>query len=208
MKFVLLVEGQTETACIGNFLKRWLDPQLNQPVGIAPVKFNGWTHFEKEVAKKSKHYLRSPATDKIVAVIGLLDLYGPNFYPAHLSTEDQRHDWATDKFQKEVNDSRFRMYFAVHEFEAWLFSQSSILPQEIRSGIPGKASQPETINDVEPPSKLLKRLYRERLRQEYKKVTYGKNLFDKLDPEVAADKCPRLKTMLNEMLAMAKDAGL
>jgi len=46
------------------------------------------------------------------------------------------------------------------------------------------------------------------LGRSYKKVTYGKELFDQLSPEIAVQKCPRLKEMLDEMLKLAKTAGL
>jgi hypothetical protein len=36
-------------------------------------------------------------------------------------------------------------------------------------------------------------------------VTHGKDLFDKLNPEVAYRKCPHLKDLLDEMLRMAKE---
>jgi hypothetical protein len=42
----------------------------------------------------------------------------------------------------------------------------------------------------------------------YKKVTHGSALFSKLDPNLAYTKCPRLKELLDEMLKMAKEAGL
>ena len=44
MKFVLFVEGHTEKAALPAFLKRWLDPQLEQRVGLKPVRFEGWRH--------------------------------------------------------------------------------------------------------------------------------------------------------------------
>jgi len=46
------------------------------------------------------------------------------------------------------------------------------------------------------------------LKQNYKKVTDGKDLFARLDPAIAINKCPYLKTMLEEMLTLAKAAGL
>jgi hypothetical protein len=42
MKFILFVEGYTEKQGILTFLKRYLDPRLSQPVGIKPVRFDGW----------------------------------------------------------------------------------------------------------------------------------------------------------------------
>ena len=100
------------------------------------------------------------------------------------------------------------MFFAVHEFEAWLLSQPDIFSAAVKRSLPKKIAQPETVNFNEPPSKLLNRVYKDRTKKTYKKTTYGKDLFAKLDPLVAVKKCPHLKTMLEEMLSMAQTAGL
>ena len=42
----------------------------------------------------------------------------------------------------------------------------------------------------------------------YKKTVDGQRLFAKLDPSVAAKKCPHLTELLAEMLQLAHDAGL
>jgi len=52
------------------------------------------------------------------------------------------------------------------------------------------------------------KLYKEKTRHTYKKIAHGKELFDKLDPEVAYQKCSRLKCLLDDMLKMAREAGL
>lgn len=41
MKFVLFLEGHTEKNALAPFLKRWLDPQLPEPVGLQTVCFEG-----------------------------------------------------------------------------------------------------------------------------------------------------------------------
>jgi hypothetical protein len=38
MKFILFVEGYTEDKALPQFLKKWLDPQLPNPVGIQTVR--------------------------------------------------------------------------------------------------------------------------------------------------------------------------
>lgn len=204
MKFILFCEGHTERKALPAFFKRWLDAKLSQPVGIAPVRFDGWRELYDDAPKKAK--LRLKETD-VIAVISLLDLYGLDFYPKHLTTVDERYEWAKKHIEERVGDSRFRQFFAVHEVEAWLLSDSTLFP-EIKSGFPGRAEHPETVNFNEPPAKLLDRLYRQRLGRSYKKVTNGKELFDQLSPEIAVQKCPRLKEMLDEMLKLAKTAGL
>jgi hypothetical protein len=91
----------------------------------------------------------------------------------------------------------------VHEVEAWLLSQPELFPSEVRKALPGTIAQPEGVNFQQPPSKLLQRLFKDKLKQTYKKVTHGKNLFDNLDPSVAYNKCPNLRELLDEMLRLA-----
>ena len=167
MKFILFVEGHTEDKTLPPFLKRWLDGKLPQPVGIKTVRFEGWAELKREVRKRTHLYFESRQAVDIIAVISLIDLYGPTFYPDHLTTTRERYDWAKEMIEKEVNHQRFRQFFAVHETEAWLLSQPELFPREIHSGFPGRITEPETINFTEPPAKLLERLYRDRLRRNY-----------------------------------------
>ena len=208
MKFVLLVEGDTEKQAAAAFLKRWLDPQLTQRVGMQVVRFTGWAEMARKLVAKAQKFLDAPDQADIIAVIGLLDLYGPDFYPGHVTSAQARHAWGVQYFQQSVARERFRMFFAVHEFEAWLLSQPEIFAAEVRRALPGKIAQPEKVDFDEPPAKLLNALYNRRLKQNYKKVTDGKDLFARLDPAIAINKCPYLKTMLEEMLTLAKAAGL
>jgi hypothetical protein len=97
MKFVLFVEGHTEKKSLPQFLKRWLDPRLTKPVGIKIVRFDGWSDFVKSAPTKALLYLNGPDRDDIAAVIGLLDLYGPTFYPENKQTANERYDWAKKK---------------------------------------------------------------------------------------------------------------
>jgi hypothetical protein len=203
VKFVLFVEGYTEKKALPAFLKRWLDPQLPRPVGMQTVRFEGWPELRKGVRKKAHLYLNGPQRDEILAVIGLLDLYGPTFYPGHLVNAEERNGWAKKEIEDEVDHPRFRQFFSVHEVEAWLLSQPELFPAKVRTALPGKVAQPESVNFQQPPAKLLEQLFKEKLKQTYKKITHGKNLFDKLDPSVAYNKCPHLKALLDEMLKLA-----
>lgn len=207
MKFVLMVEGRTERESAGSFLKRWIDPLLHQPVGINVVSFDGYSDLIRKMAIKARMYLEGPKRSEIIAVIGLLDLYGPTFYPADRITADERFAWGKERFEKEVKHRKFRFWFAVHEFEAWLLSQPEVFPREIKDALPAKVAQPERVNFGEPPGRLLDRVYRQQTKRNYKKTTYGKQLFAKLDPAVARKECPRLKEMLDEMLLLARAEG-
>lgn len=208
MKFVLFVEGYTEKKSLPEFLKRWLDPRLEQKVGIRVVRFDGWSDYVRDTPKKARLYLNGPDREDIIAVIGLLDLYGPTFYPEHKRTASERYGWAKQDIETKVDHPKFRQHFAVHECEAWLLSHPDGLPDEVKKNLPGKCKQPEEVNFDEPPKKLLQKLYRDKLGGAYKEVTHGAELFAELDPNVAHRKCPRLRAMLDEMLNLAQAAGL
>lgn len=206
MKFVLFVEGHTERLAVPGFLKRWLDPRLASPVGIKPVRFEGWNDYKKDIPKKVALNLSGKAGVDVIAGIGLLDLYGPTFYPEGTLDAVARLAWAKEHLETRVGNPRFRQYFAVHELEAWLLAAPAVLPKDLRKALP--RSPPEKVNFAEPPARLLDRLYQSRLNRRYKKTTDGTNLFRALDPAIAYAKCPNLKLLLDEMLQMAKGAGL
>lgn len=203
MKFIFFVEGYTEDKALPSFLKRWLDPKLAKPVGIKTVRFDGWPELIKDAPLKAKMHLNGPAKDDIVAVISLLDLYGPTFYPANCTDSMGRYDWAKKKIEDDVGQTKFFQFFAVHEVEAWLLSEPKIFPAAIQS-IFKKIDQPEMVNSDEPPAKFLDRLYDSHFKRSYKKVANGKELFAKLDPDIAYQKCPKLKELLDKMLELAK----
>ncbi len=210
MKFVLFVEGETEDLVLNRFLEKWLNakPRLSANVGIKMVSFEGWADMVAGIDRKALRYLNDPRNrNDIIAVLALLDLYGPTFYPQGKTTVEERYAWAKNNLEQKVGHPKFRQYFAVHETEAWLLSHPAIFPSEIRPSLAGKTQRPETVNFDEPPAKLLDRLYTSKTGRHYKKVTQGEDLFAKLDPEMAYEKCPSLKQMLDDMLALAKEAG-
>ena len=207
MNFVLMVEGQTEDKALRPFLQRWLDQQLSEKVGIKIVRFDGWSDLVKNTATKARWHINdSPEKDKVIAVIALLDLYGPTFYPSDKSITTERYEWAKTYMEQQVNHPKFRQFFAVHETEAWLLSEPALFPSEVRKALAGKYPPPEQINFDKPPAKLLNDLYSTRLKRGYKKVIDGKVLFAKLNPSVAYAKCPSLKILLDEMLVLAQSA--
>lgn len=209
MKFVLFVEGETERKVLPNLLKKWLDPQLphSARARIDAINLGGWSKLVNEAPDKARIHLNSPQKHEIIAVISLLDLYGPTFpYPKSVTTYQERYAWAKDNMEEKVNQPKFFQFFAVHELEAWLLSDPTVFPHGIQKAFPAKIKLPEFINCDEPPAKLLERLYPLHCRREYKKTAYGSELFSKLDPKTAYDKCRYLKAMLDKMLELAQAA--
>lgn len=138
MKFVLFCEGHTEVKALPDFLKRWLDNKLKQPVRVKTVRFNGWKPMWDDLIKNKKPqmYLGDP---DVIGVIALLDLYGPDIYPDNLHDAPERYDWAKKELEGKVNHVKFRQFFAVHEIEAWLLSDPKLFPAKVRSALPAKA---------------------------------------------------------------------
>ncbi len=200
MKFILFVEGYTEKEALAPFLKKWLDQHLTKPVGIKPVRFQGWAELVEGSPTKAKLHLSQP---EVIAVIALLDLYGPDIYPSDRNTTKERYQWGKEFLESKANQSNFFQFFAVHEVETWLFSDPSIFPNSIQPSIQKISSFPEEINNIKPPAKRLDEIYKAQ-KKTYKKTTSGKDLFQKLDPAIAYEKCPYLRVLLDEMLKMAK----
>jgi hypothetical protein len=202
MKFVLFCEGWTEKSALPDFLRRSLSG-LKERVGIQPVRFDGWAELVKDSPVKAGLHLQNP---DVIAVIALLDLYGPTFYQSHHTSVDDRLQWAKSYLEGRVKDCRFRQHFAVHDIEAWILSQPDLLPASVRKKLPPRAANPETINFNEPPGDLLNRLYRDTTGRNYKKLTYGEELFRKLDPAAVREKCPHFCALADDLIALAEKA--
>ena len=204
MKFILFVEGYTERDVMAQFLKRWLDPRLQQNIAVELVRFEGWQEMVKDIPKKALMYLEGPENQDIISVVGLLDLYGPTFYPMSKNNVQERLDWAKHEIESKVQHEKFKMFFAVHEVEAWLLSQPDIFPKEIQKHLKEESKNPENVDFDEPPAKFLDKIFMKETKRGYKKTVHGSQLFRKLDPNTAYSKCPNLKKMLDYMLEEAQ----
>ncbi len=201
MKLILYVEGETERY-LPQFFERWLNARLQPRIGIKTVNLGGAPNYLKDIASRVKLALRG---NEIVAVFGLIDLYGSGLdYPD--GTIEEKYGWARHKLEAEVAHPLFRHQFAVHETEAWLLSDLQVFPRAVVGDLP-KTNQPETINFQSPPSQRLRDLYWRKLHKKYKKPLEGSSLFRKLDPEVAYSRCPHLKLLLDDILALAREGA-
>ncbi len=206
MRFVVFVEGHLEQRVLPSFLRGWMDSKTSEHVGINVIRFQGVNQFTKKLPTAALKHLDGPKRSDLIAAIGILDLYGVTYLPNDLSVQES-YDWLCQHFEEKVAHPKFHMFCAVHELEAWILSQPEVLPVAVRNALPGKAQHPESVNFDEPPAKLLQRLYREKLKWDYKKIVDGTNVFSKLDPAVVWDKCPHLRKMTDKMLRLARESG-
>ena len=203
MKIVLLVEGETEKSVLPGFFQRWLKGKADPLPAIVAVNAKGCDNHLKECAKKATMHLDS---SDVLGVVGLLDLHGP-VCPPHCTTPDKRRDYLRERLEKEVDSPRFRQHFAIQELEAWLLSDPNIFPPAVKKALPQKVHAPEHCSGPDLPGALLARLYREKISRDYKKRVHGSELFAKLDPTIAAAKCPALRALLGDLLALARSAA-
>jgi len=207
-RIALFVEGDTERGearrrTLSGFFHRWLDPQLppTSKVGITVVKFQGVSNYLDDLADKVAFYLDMGRAN---FVFGLIDLYG---IPAnridlspHVTIQDKvraARAWVRALVSPQHQD-RFRQHFAVHEVEAWLLAYPDEWPPSVRSQITKRP--PEQVDFNELPAKFLKRI----LGGRYKKTTTAMNVFPRLDPQVAIDRCPHLKLLAEDLLGVAR----
>ncbi len=209
MKFLMIVEGETEKRGVPDLLARSLANRgLPQRIGIDAINLKGGgTDLFHKVAEKGKSYVRGGPRfgERTTGVFGLLDLYNPSFdkiWPKWAVSRDDRIAWAVEQVENQVSSPMFRMFFAVHEVEPWILSQPDILPfKEKLSGQELKRiAQPETVNFTNPPAGWLKERRRRNLGKEYKKTTDGPRLMQKLDPTVIQDKCPQFGKIVDFMV--------
>jgi len=209
MRFLLFVEGHTEKQGVGAFIRRWLGDRLPSKVGVSVVNLRGNRRFAEDIRREVHHHLSGGDAAEIIAAIGLLDLYQAADWPKRQRSVRERYEWAAELYEKRVAHEKFRMFFAVHETEAWLLSDAGIFPREVARRLkPHWVAAPEKVDFSHPPASRLHSCYRFALRRQYRKATDGPNLLARLDPATAYEKCPYLKRMLDEMLAMAGETGL
>jgi hypothetical protein len=54
------------------------------------VRFEGWSEYVVDIAKKVRINLSGPVGSDVIAAVGLLDVYGPTIYPAHIRESAER----------------------------------------------------------------------------------------------------------------------
>lgn len=176
MKQVLIsVEGDTEAA----FVTSLLSPHLQRRnIYVYNSSLDGIKPYN-QVRREIKDFLRG---SHLAAVTTMYDLYRlPRSFPGcdTLPAGDgyTRVSHMERAFEQDINDSRFKAYLQLHEFEALLFTD----PGEIAACFPGSRVQdlrairddfnsPEDINDRPglSPSRRIKRLL-----PEYNKILDG-----------------------------------
>ena len=222
-RLLLLVEGQSEEI----FVKRTLTPHLalhgvyvQSPIVLWTKRLSGGGGYRGGVSNWNQ-ILRSLCPllhDSSAWVSTLLDFYGlPEDFPGlqeALSANDAYDNVAIlqERFAAILNHQRFIPFFALHEFEAWLFSAPEIVEEHFNTAhladklrvIVQEAGTPEQVNhgkDTHPKARL------DSLVGKYKETADGPILLDKIGIAAIRAECPHFDDWLKRLEALGGGAA-
>ena len=221
-RLLMLVEGQSEEI----FVKQTLTPYLAErgvyvqpPIVLWTKRTPGGGGFRGSVSNWSqiRRNLTPLIYDTDAWVTTLLDFYGlPDDFPGYLEAcgpGERRVQVAMlqEKFAAEVKHPKFIPFFAMHEFEAWLFCSPDVVAEHFgNAGLAGKirsavqhAGEPELINHGEkthPKARL------HGMGVGYKETSDGPTLMKKIGIPVIRDACTHFAAWLARLEALGQGA--
>jgi hypothetical protein len=217
----IVVEGETESSFVREILA---DHLAMRQINVHPVRLGKPTHKGGNVTlERVKTDVRNLLRQDASAIVTtMLDYYGltGNWPGRELTTVERQGLSASQKAQR-VEDGlrqvmqadypglnverRFIPYFAMHEFEALLFSDPGVLANNLRISeeavqhILDECGEPEEIDDSKDnaPSKRLNRV----LAGQYRKVTQGIEIAKQTGLPRIREKCPHFDRWLMQLEA-------
>lgn len=195
MRIRILCEGRTEEG-----LRKLLVKAVDiQGCGIKIKPYEGIATLLRKLDDQIKAELLSDAQ----VVFCLVDYY---HYP--LSSEkvhlpfSQRLGAIKANMLEQIDASRrsaVRYHVVVHEVEAWILADEQVLAQRLKIKKPPHWDQPEIVNDMKPPAKVLEELFRTRLKRRYDKYKDGVDLLQKVDWQKVYAKCPTFQQLVDDL---------
>ena len=214
VKALILVEGQTEEAFVKNLLASHLAGKevVTTPVIVATKRLltgdkkrGGYVPYSRLRAEILRLLNDSSAT----CVTTMLDYYG--LAPEFPGRENPKGKTALEKvvfvesaWAADINHQRFLPYLALHEFEAMLFTEPTVIAssfgqpaiQTTLQSIRASFSSPEDINDHEDtaPSKRLGKLF-----PGYNKPFYGELIVERIGLDRIRADCAHFAAWLAQL---------
>lgn len=215
-RILILCEGQTEET----FVTRVLAPHLSQfdkliiPTGLVTKKIKSGQEFQGGITSYSR--VRRDVYNLLhdsnaICITTMLDYYRlPPDFPgkATLSatTPYDRVAHLEAAFAQDINHPRFRPYLMLHEFEALLFVQPSVIPgalgrdpADVSFKNIGQFNSPEEINegqDTHPAARITQVL------PEYRKALHGPLIAERIGLPNLRARCPHFAAWLNYLEAL------
>jgi hypothetical protein len=211
----IVVEGQSEEI----FVKRTLTPYLAErgvfvesPVVVWTKRLSLGGGYRGGVSRwnQVRKSLLPLTRDSNAWVTTLFDFYGlPEDFPGYQEVRQSgtpiNQVVALEKqFSIEMSNPRFIPFFALHEFEAWLFAAPDVvaehfgdmtLAKELQKAV-SLAGEPELINhgkDTHPKARL------KSLGTGYGETSDGPTLLEKIGIQSIRNACPHFESWLNRL---------
>lgn len=216
IRIIIIGEGPTEQVFCNDVLQPVFSVQ-NKYIETPKIKKSQggivpWSYLKKQIELHLK--------DTSVYVTTLIDYYG--IYPYHefpkweeakaIVSKSERITFLEQAMLEDIGEPvryRFIPYIQLHEFEALLFSDISVIKNNFADAefsdhaylveTDAVFANPEDINDgkTTAPSKRLQRII-----GDYSKVVYGSLLAQEIGLDKIREKCPRFNTWIERMLAL------
>jgi len=195
MRIKILCEGRTEEG-----LRKLLAKAVDiQGCGIKIKPYEGIATLLRKLEDRIKAELLSGAQ----VVFCLVDYY---HYPL---PDEMRHLPIVKRIEAIKSDMTsqidstchlmVRCHVVVHEVEAWILADEQVLAQRLKTKNLSPWNQPEIVNDMKPPAKVLEELFRTRLKRRYDKYKDGVDLLGKIDWQKVSEKCPTFKQLVADL---------
>lgn len=117
---------------------------------------------------------------------------------------EQRLEAIKSDVLEQIDHSRrsaLRCHTIVHEVETWILADEQAIAQRLKIKNIPTWQQPENVNDMKPPSKVLQELFRTRslLKKRYNKYKDGVDMLKKVDWQKVYTKCPTFKQLVDDL---------
>ena len=215
---LILVEGQTEEGFVNDTLSPWLSGMGMSlvPTLLKTKRVKGGTAFKGGVTSyaKFKADLLPLLDDRGALVTTLLDFYGlkrAKDYPGMDSLPNGSSVVRVEHVERAIwvdigSPKNFLPFLALHEYEAWLFADTDVLPQLVEGTPEANAEftaicgsySPEDINESEEtaPSKRIFKLF-----PAYRKTVHGPLAAQKIGLAKIRAVCPHFDGWLKRLEA-------
>lgn len=218
IRLLMLVEGQSEEI----FVKKTLTPYLashgvavESPTLLWTKRIPGGGGFRGGVStwNQIRKNLMPLFHDTNAWVTTLFDFYGlpkdfPGYDEAHIpGNPREKATTLQTRFKAEMNHPQFIPFFALHEFEAWLFCSPDIVSEHFGNpslvnkvrDVVERAGEPEFINQgvkTHPKARLLE------FNTGYKETSDGPILIEKIGIPTIKTCCPHFAGWLQRLEAL------
>jgi hypothetical protein len=210
-KVLVLCEGQTEQAFVRDILEPHLAPYGKQAEPkVLTTKVTGAGKQHKGGVSKyqliRRDALRLLGDSSAACVTTMLDYYGlPKDFPGKANLSDhtpyERVAHLERAFAADIGDQRFLPYLMLHEFEAMLFADPTVLPSVLNTSqtlsMPRRFTSPEEINEgqqTHPSARI-----RQQFGDDYRKALHGPLAIARIGLARIRARCPHLDAWIKAL---------